>query len=382
MNNIKTVTGRNPVSGKGLHVIVKDDCIHDIKQTSDTGNRWLSAGLIDLQVNGYAGIDLNDGALDSERVPLLAKTLLSLGVTNFLPTIITASVEQMRDALNAIHSARLAHPLVERMIPCIHLEGPSISPEDGPRGAHPAEHVRAPDLQEFNACQKVCDGLIGLVTLSPHWPNTPEFIRALAQQDVQVSIGHTHASHEQINAAANAGATLSTHLGNGAAAMMPRHPNAIWSQLANDKLAATFIADGHHLPAETFKSMLRAKGLSNSILVSDVAAPGGLAPGTYQQYIGGNVLLDEDGRLSIEGTPYLAGAAKPLPDCVATAITMADISLAEALTLATSNPARVINRCRQLSIGEPADIIAFDWEPGSSTLDIHQVVFGDDHVIK
>jgi len=267
------------------------------------------------------------------------------------------------------------------MIPCVHLEGPSISPEDGPRGAHPAEHVRAPDLQEFTAFQHVCDGLIGLVTLSPHWPNTPEFIQALRRQNVHVSIGHTHACHEQINAAAVAGATLSTHLGNGAAAMMPRHPNAIWSQLANDNLCATFIADGHHLPAETFKSMLRAKGLSNSILVSDVAAPGGQTPGTYQQYIGGNVVLDEVGRLSIEGTPYLAGAAKPLPDCVATAITMADISLADALTLATSNPARIINRRRQLAIGEPADIICFGWEPGSGTLDIHQVAFDGDLVI-
>lgn len=379
---MKTLTGRDPVTGGGLHIVLKDDCIGDIKQTSDTGNRWLSTGLIDLQVNGYAGIDLNDGALNSERVLLLAKTLLSLGITSFLPTIITASLEQVRDALNAIYTARLAHPLLARMIPCVHLEGPSISPEDGPRGAHPAEHVRAPDLQEFNTFQQHCDGLIGLVTLSPHWPNSPEFIQALCQQNVRVSIGHTHASHEQISAAVEAGATLSTHLGNGAAAMMPRHPNAIWSQLANDNLCATFIADGHHLPAETFKSMLRAKGIPNSILVSDVAAPGGLAPGTYKQYIGGNVVLDENGRLSIEGTPYLAGAARPLPDCIATAITMADISLADALTLATSNPGRVINRCQQLAIGEPADLICFDWEPGSSTLKMHQVVIGSDDVIK
>ncbi len=379
---MKTVTGRDPVSGKGLHIVVKDGCISDIKQTDDTGNRWLSTGLIDLQVNGYAGIDLNDGALDSDRVILLAKKLLSLGITSFLPTIITASLEQVQDAVSAIHTARVTHPLAERMIPCVHLEGPSISPADGPRGAHPAEHVRAPNLQEFNACQQACDGLIGLVTLSPHWTNSAKFIQALVQQNVRVSIGHTHASHEQINTATEAGATLSTHLGNGAAAIMPRHPNAIWSQLANDNLCATFIADGHHLPAETFKSMLRAKGLPNSILVSDVAAPGGLAPGTYQQYIGGNVVLDKDGRLSIEGTPYLAGAAKPLPDCVATAITMADISLADALTLATTNPGRVISRCRQLAIGEPADVISFAWEPGSSTLDIHQVVLGCNHVIK
>jgi N-acetylglucosamine-6-phosphate deacetylase len=124
--------------------------------------------------------------------------------------------------------------------------------------------------------------------------------------------------------------------------------------------------------------MIRAKGFSNSILVSDVAAPGGLAPGTYQQYIGGNVVLGEDGRLSIEGTPYLAGAARPLPDCVATAVTMAGISLADALSLATTNPGRFIGRSGRLAVGEPADIIAFDWEPGQKSLDIHQVVIGGD----
>lgn len=380
MSSINAITGRDPATGKGLHVVIDDDRIVDIKHTSYAGSHWLSAGLIDLQVNGFAGFDLNDGAVDTERVLALAQRLLSHGITSFLPTIITANFEQVRDALNVIHTARLTHPLLERMIPCIHLEGPSISPKDGPRGAHPVAHVRVPDLQEFNAWQQVCDGLIGLVTLSPHWPNSSEFIQALCHQGVRVSIGHTHADHQQINAAVDAGAQLSTHLGNGAAALMPRHPNAIWSQLANDGLCATFIADGHHLPAETFKSMLRAKGLSKSILVSDVAAPGGLAPGTYQQNIGGTVVLTDDGRLGTEGTPYLAGAARPLPDCVATAITMAGISLTDALMLATKNPGQFIERSGFLAIGEPADIISFDWRPGDRTLSIRQVVIGGDHV--
>jgi len=377
---MNAITGRDPATGKGLHIVIDGDRIADIKPTDYDGSRWLSAGLIDLQVNGFAGFDLNDGAVDSECVMALAQRLLSLGITSFLPTIITASSAQVRDALSAIHAARKTHPLLARMIPCVHLEGPCISPEDGPRGAHPAAHVRAPDLQEFNAWQKLGDGLIGLVTMSPHWPESSTFIQALCQQGVQVSIGHTHADHQQINAAVAAGARLSTHLGNGAAAMMPRHPNAIWSQLANDSLCATFIADGHHLPAETFKSMLRAKGLQQSILVSDVAAPGGLAPGTYQQNIGGTVVLTEDGQLGTQGTPYLAGAARPLTDCVATAITMAGISLADALMLTTINPGRVIDRSGLLAIGEPADIISFDWEPDDRTLTIREVVIGGDLV--
>ena len=260
------------------------------------------------------------------------------------------------------------------MIPGIHLEGPYISPLDGPRGAHPVEHVRAPDLQEFNRWQQSCQGLIRLVTLSPHWPQSSDFIQALCQQGLHVSIGHTDASHEQITQAVNSGASLSTHLGNGASAQLPRHPNIIWSQLAEDRLTACFIADGHHLPAETFKTMLRAKGMASSILVSDIAAPAGLPPGVYQQNIGGRVLLEDTGRLSMEGTGYLAGAARPLPDCVATAITHADISLGDAISLATVNPAQFADRSGRLKIGNPADIIQFDWQPGDRTLTMCSVI--------
>lgn len=371
---MNALSGRDPATGKGLQLEFDNDRIVSIQHTDNPGSQWLSPGLIDLQVNGFAGHDLNDGTVTSDRVHALAKRLASLGITSFLPTIITASFEQVRDALIAIRAARSTYPLLARMISCVHLEGPCISPEDGPRGAHPAAHVRAPDLQEFSLWQEACDGLVGMVTLSPHWPDSTIYITALRRQGVRVAIGHTHADHQQINAAVAAGAQLSTHLGNGAAAVMPRHPNAIWSQLANDDLCATFIADGHHLPAETFKAMLRAKGLSQSILVSDVAAPGGLEPGTYQQTIGGTVVLTADGRLGTAGTPYLAGAARPLPDCVATAVTMAGISLADALTLATQNPGRFIDRSGILAVGEPADIIAFDWEKGDRSLTIRKVV--------
>ncbi len=171
----------------------------------------------------------------------------------------------------------------------------------------------------------------------------------------------------------DAGATLSTHLGNGVAATLPRHPNLIWAQLAEDRLTATFIADGHHLPDDTLKAMLRAKGLDRAVLVSDAVALGGMPPGIYDQPIGGRVELTPEGRLGVVGTPYLAGAARPLIDGVAVAMRAAGLTLAEALRLATSNPGRFAGGRGVLAVGQPADLMRFRWSPGDPALAIERV---------
>ncbi len=366
------ICGRDPATELVIAVTVDGGRIAAVERADFPDAPFLSAGLVDLQVNGFAGLDLNDGALTPATVVALAHKLLECGVTTFLPTVITASEQRIATTLGVIAQARESEPLLAHMIPFAHVEGPFVSPQDGPRGAHPADHVRPPDVTEFNRWQEACGGLVGMVTLSPHWPEAPDFIRAVSSQGVHVAIGHTQADHDQITRAADAGAVLSTHLGNGAAAVLPRHPNLIWSQLADDRLTASFIADGHHLPAETLKAMLRAKGLERSILISDTAALGGLSPGTYDQPVGGRVVLTADGRLGIEGTPYLAGAARPLCDGVAAAISMAELSLADALGLATSNPGRFAQGRGRLAVGADADVILFDWQGGARSLVIRE----------
>ncbi|OWJ65931.1 N-acetylglucosamine-6-phosphate deacetylase [Inquilinus limosus] len=368
------ITGRDPASGRSLAVTVADGRVAAIEDGPAGETAWLSAGLVDLQVNGFAGHDLNGGGLVPETVARLAAVLRRDGVTTFLPTLITASEASITAALAAIAAARAVDPLVAHAIPAVHVEGPHISPEDGPRGAHPRDQVRPPDLAEFDRWQAACDGLVGLVTLSPHHDGAPDYIRGLVARGVHVSIGHTDASPAQIAAAVAAGAALSTHLGNGIAATLPRHPNPIWSQLAEDRLTASFIADGHHLPAEVLKAMLRAKGLDRAVLVSDAAALGGLAPGLYDQPIGGRVELTVDGRLGLAGTPFLAGAARPLKQDVALAIDMASISLADALRLATVNTGRFVGGRGVLAVGAPADLVRFRWAPGDRDLGIDTVL--------
>lgn len=228
-----------------------------------------------------------------------------------------------------------------KVIAGFHVEGPHIGIEDGPRGAHPARWVRPPDISEFQRWQDATGNRVRIVTLSPHWPEAPEYIHAVTQTGTVVSIGHTGATKEQIAAAVDAGATLSTHLGNAAPAMMRKHPNCIWDQLADDRLNASFIVDGIHLESAFFRAALRAKSLERSILVTDAAAPAGAAPGSYR--LGElDVELTADDRVVLAGKDKLAGSALRMNRAIANAMRIAGVSLRDAVQMASTNPARLI----------------------------------------
>ncbi|MFD8497465.1 N-acetylglucosamine-6-phosphate deacetylase [Amycolatopsis sp. NPDC059657] len=372
------ITGLDPESGRTVRVRVSDgviDAVDDIPDADDTC--WLAPGLIDLQVNGYAGYDVNAADVDVETIVGLTGALADEGVTTFAPTIITAPEHRITAALAVIARARAVDPAVRHAISHVHVEGPHISAEEGPRGAHDREWVRPPSVAEFLRWQRACDGLVGMVTLSPHYPGSTGYIAALREHGVHVAIGHTHCEHAEIEAAVMAGASVSTHLGNGAHAMLPRHPNYLWSQLAEVRLTAGFIADGHHLDPAVFTAMLRAKGLDRAFLVSDAVALAGLAPGVYDTPVGGQVELGADGRLARFGTPFLAGAALGLADGVAGAVAMAEIALADSLALATVNPARFVRTGPPRGVlrpGAAADLIRFRWQPGDRTLRLDRVL--------
>jgi N-acetylglucosamine-6-phosphate deacetylase len=368
------ISGRHIETGRAVTVVANDGVIESVRPNGDEQEAWLSAGLIDLQVNGFRGFDVNAQLPDPADVAALVDAQLQEGITTFAPTIGTTSEERIISALRAIAAARAAYSRAAAAIPYVHVEGPYISPEDGPRGAHPLEYVRPPSLEEFERWQDASGGLVGLVTMSPHFVEAPSYIAKVVSHGVHVAIGHTHASREAIMAAVDAGALLSTHLGNGAHSTLPRHPNYIWTQLAEDRLTATFIADGHHLPADTLVAMIRAKGTDRSILVSDVVNLAGLPPGVYKTPSGAAVKAGEDGRLELLGTPFLAGAARSLNECVALAVKLGRIPLKEALQLATINPGRFVHGRGRILPGAPADLIRFHWAPGDERLRIASVV--------
>ena len=368
------ITGLNPVDGNPIEVTVCDGIVHAIDAGGRDEDGWLSPGFVDLQVNGYGGDDVNLDEPDPDVIVSLTKKMVASGVTTYLPTIITAPESKIIAALRAIAKARQLSRLVAGCVPYVHIEGPSISPIAGFRGAHPAEHIRPPDLAEFLRWQDASGSLVGMVTISPHFEGIEEYISRLTAQGVHVAIGHTHASPEEIRKAADAGARLSTHLGNGIANVLPRHPNPIWTQLAEDRLTATMIADGHHLPGDTLKAMVRAKGVERSILISDAVALAGMPAGTYDAPVGGRVELHSNGRLNVAGTECLAGAAVPLKDGIARAMTMTGISLGDSVRMATENPGRFVGGIGILRVGMPADLVRFSVESGGAGLRIERVL--------
>jgi N-acetylglucosamine-6-phosphate deacetylase len=231
--------------------------------------RLVLPGLFDLQVNGFGGIDFNGSDLTAERAAEALDLMRWTGVTRCLPTLITSPFDRFASSARVL--ARLAHPAVAG----IHMEGPYVSPEDGARGAHPRAHVQPASIDDFARRQDVADGRIVLVTLAPEVPGAMPLIEHLVAAGVRAAIGHTAATPEQIGDAVRAGATLATHLGNGCPQMLPRHPNVIWELLGADALFASLIVDGFHLPPATVKSMIRAKGLDRTMLVTDAMAAAG-----------------------------------------------------------------------------------------------------------
>lgn len=371
----QSISGRNPQDGQSIDVIVEDGTVRAIVQGRAEQEAWLSSGLIDLQVNGYQGDDVNLDGVDADAILSLTRKMISTGVTTYLPTIITSSEAKITAALRAVAEARRRSRLVADAVPYVHVEGPNISPADGYRGAHAREHIRPPSVAEFARWQQASGDLVGMVTLSPHWEGAEDYISKLSRAGVYVAIGHTDATPEQIRRAVDAGATLSTHLGNGSAGMIPRHANSLWPQLADDRLTATLIADGHHLPGDILKTVLRTKGTARCILISDAVAVAGLPPGRYKTPVGGNVELHENGCLSLAGTEFLAGAVRPRKDGILRAISCDGISLADSLNMATANPGRFVGGIGILRPGAAADLIRFTVDRDSNQLNVEQVWF-------
>lgn len=324
---------------------------------------WIAPGLIDLQVNGYGGVEFNSPSLTVTEVCTVCEQLLKFGVTRFLATCTTDSTEQFERSFRVLAEARRTDPLVAATIAGIHQEGPHISPLDGPRGAHPLTHVRPPDIREYERLQQAAEGNIKLITISPENDNAPDFIRRVVADGVIVAIGHTNANSAQIAAAVEAGATMSTHLGNGAHPLIKRHPNYIWDQLADDRLTASLIVDGHHLPPAVVKSMVRAKTLSRIVLVSDLTGLAGMPAGRYDSPLGSVELLPE-GKLVVAGQrDLLAGAAMCLPGNIVNLQKFAEVDQGSAIDAASVRPAALLGEANYgLVPGSRADFFLFQMQ--------------------
>lgn len=348
---------------KPIQLILEGERITKVLESdSRLESIFLAPGLVDLQVNGFQGIDFNEEKLSEEDAITITTHLWQVGVTSYMPTLITGSDQKISKAIKTIVNACSRNVLVDQSILGIHLEGPFISKEEGPRGAHPLEFVQSPNWDLFKSWQEIAEGRIKLITLSPEWDDAVDFIERCAESGVKVAIGHTAANSLQIEAAVKAGASLSTHLGNAAHLMLPRHPNYIWDQLAAEELWTSLIGDGFHLPTSVLKVFMKVKP-NKTFLISDSTKFAGLPPGNYSSPIGGEIQLSPSGRLFMRHNPaLLAGSASTLLHGINFLIQNDLARPDEAIEMASVKPREYMTGAAKstLTKGEKADFLVYE----------------------
>lgn len=300
----------------------------------------LSAGLFDLQVNGYAGVDFNAVTITPAALDHALAAMTRCGTAYCLPTVITAPPELLRERLTALDRA-VAASRFAAMVPGYHLEGPFLSPEEGSAGCHPRAAMAAPDIGLVERLERRLARPILLVTLAPERPGAETFIRWACGQGKLVAIGHSSALSADVARAVEAGARLSTHLGNGLRHWLHKFDNPLMAQLAEDRLAASVIADGIHVPPAVLKVMLRAKGPGQTVLVTDATAAAAAPPGRYE--LAGMVIeRDAAGVVRLPGGPTLAGSALTLDQAVRNVVAWGLAPAADAVRMAAETPAALL----------------------------------------
>lgn len=353
-----------------VSISVENGKISDIARLGNpnvTPKVFIAPGLIDVQINGYMGIDFSGPDLTVEGVKLATKALWKAGVTSYFPTIITSDIERIKKNFAILAEAR-KDPEIGASIPGFHLEGPYISPLAGFRGAHLEKYIKAPDWNEFQEIQKAAKNGIILITLAPELEGAIPFIKKCVASGVTVSLGHHNGSASDVLQAVNAGAKMATHLGNGCANEINRHNNPLWPQLSNDAITASIIADGFHLNREQVRTFYKAKGVENTILVSDALDLAGLPPGEYTRGERTLVLTPDVVKLPKENV--LAGAASPISKCVGVVMEYTECGLRNAIDMASKNPAKLfsLDELGAVEIGKRGDLIQFTMDNNRMTI--------------
>ncbi len=351
-------------------IIIEDGILIDIKfhtdkKISKTCLPTIFVPLMfDAQVNGGFGVSIQDENIDEEKLVYLTQKFLSLGIAKWIPTIVTAPVEKIKLICEKISTAILTNSELAQHIPGIHLEGPWISPIDGPRGAHPKEYVRIPSISEWNKYKKAGRNKIIYVTLAPEVDKNFAFSKHLLAEGVKISIGHHQADIEVLEEAVRLGINIFTHLGNGIPNLIHRHNNPIWFALANDNISCSIITDGFHLPKYVMITIANAKRVGNIFLVSDTTKFLGMKPGVYKEF-NNEVELCPDGKLCLKGTPYLAGSASSLLDCLNVWYRTSGWSLKSCIKACSIVPSKLLGikfLPYRLQIGRPVNLLVLKKE--------------------
>ena len=267
---------------------------------------------IDLQVNGYAGVDFNADDVGVEDFRHACEAMRHDGVDRILATVITDSVERLEHRIHNIVTARDEDALVKEVVWGVHIEGPFLNPTPGYIGAHPEEHAVPADADSMKRLLDAAAGLTRIVTLAPECDEAFRVTRMLADLGITVSAGHCNPSLEQLRSAIDAGMTMFTHLGNGCPLHLHRHDNIVQRVLSlADQLHIGFIADGIHVPFVALRNYLALAG-DRAFVVTDAISAAGMGPGEYS-VLGQDVVVDENLATWAADRSHLVGSAMTMP---------------------------------------------------------------------
>lgn len=345
-------------------------------ETFPPGVPLVTPGLVDLQVNGFAGIDFNAVDLSAAAFEKVLHELLACGVTRFLPTLITAHEDDLIRRLDALDRAVADSPLGQQMVMGYHVEGPFLSPQDGYCGCHPADAMKGATAETVERLLRGRYKPIRILTMAPEVPGVIDIIPLLRSRGITCAIGHTAADPDTIRRAAAAGATMSTHLGNGVPHQLSKSENPLLSQIGEDRLFAGFIADGIHIPPATLRTWLRAKGVARAFLVTDAASAAG--PNTPEGiYAMGAASIERtaDGTVRMPGSRYLAGSSAWMDQLVRNVMQWFGFGWDPVLRLCRANPLHAIGETRILpAAGDWADYV--EWTDGRNGPEVNRVHLG------
>jgi N-acetylglucosamine-6-phosphate deacetylase len=323
----------------------------------DASGKIVAPGFVEIHVHGGKGRDVMDASY--EAVKDIAKFLVSHGTTSFVPTTISAPRSDLLRAVEAVKKAMEKGTDGAEVLGA-HLEGPYINPEK--RGAHDADYVRLPSLDEFEEIWEASNRAVKIVTLAPELEGSKMLIQRLRELGIVASIGHSNATYTQAVDAMKRGVRHATHVFNRMSGFDPREPGVVGAVLVHDELTAELICDGIHVHPAAMSLLTRVKGSKKVVLVTDAIRAAGMPDGEYA--LGKQRIIVKDGVSRLESGDF-AGSTLTMDRAVRNIVRLVGTPLQTAVKMATINPAAVVNvdeNKGSLEPGKDADIVIIDDE--------------------
>jgi N-acetylglucosamine-6-phosphate deacetylase len=278
-----------------------------LAKTKPDPNLWVAPALVDIQVNGYAGIDFQRDDVESCGLMQAAEHLRVAGCLRFLLTLVTDDWPVLVARLKRLRKLRSEIPTLQRAIAGWHIEGPFLSSEPGFHGAHDPDRMLNPSVHAVHELRDAAGGDPLLLTLAAERPGSIEAIRVASSLGIRVFLGHTNATMNQITDAIAAGATGFTHLGNACPQTLDRHDNIIWRVLDTPGLIASLICDSIHVSPPLFRIVDRVLGRARVLYTTDAMAAAGAPPGRYSigkldLEVGTDGIVRQPGRSNFAGS--------------------------------------------------------------------------------